>query len=44
MKTVAQEVRVAGGPDGVRAELYKMLLYEDGAMFKPRKEQVDDPL
>ena len=38
VKTVAQELGVAGGPDSVRAELYKMLLYEEGAMFKPHKE------
>ena len=38
IKTVAQDLGVAGGPDSVRAELYKMLLYEKGAMFKPHKE------
>lgn len=36
----AKELGVAAGPDNVRAELYKMLLYEKGAMFKPHKEYV----
>lgn len=36
--TVAVELGVLGGSEGVRAELYKMLLYEKGAMFKPHKE------
>jgi hypothetical protein len=38
VRKVAGDLGVAGGPDGVRAELYKMLLYEKGAMFKPHKE------
>lgn len=36
----AEGLGVAGGPNSVRAELYKMLLYEKGAMFKPHKEYV----
>lgn len=32
MKMVCVDLRVRG--DGIRAELYKMLLYEKGAMFK----------
>jgi hypothetical protein len=34
----AKELGVAGHPSSVQAELYKMLLYEKGAMFKPHKE------
>ena len=36
--TVVEELGVVCGPTDVRAELYKMLLYETGAMFKPHKE------
>ncbi|KAL8719246.1 MAG: hypothetical protein Q9225_003731 [Loekoesia sp. 1 TL-2023] len=35
---VARELGVADGPINVRAEFYKMLLYEKGAMFKAHKE------
>lgn len=38
VQQVARELRVAGGAENVKAELYKMLIYEDGAMFKPHKE------
>ena len=38
--TAAKDLGVAGAPQSVRAELYKMLLYEEGAMFKPHKEYV----
>jgi hypothetical protein len=41
VRTVTKELGVAGGPNSVRAELYKMLLYEKGAMFKPHKEYVE---
>ncbi|KAL9099586.1 MAG: hypothetical protein Q9187_009475, partial [Circinaria calcarea] len=37
VRKAAEELGVAGGPNSVRAELYKMLLYEKGAMFKPHK-------
>lgn len=37
VERVAKELGVAS-PKNVRAELYKMLLYEEGAMFKPHKE------
>ena len=40
VRRVAEDLGVAGGPNYVRAELYKMLLYEEGAMFKPHKEYV----
>lgn len=35
---VAEELGIAGGSKDVRDELYKMLLYETGAMFKPHQE------
>ncbi|MCJ1391367.1 hypothetical protein MMC18_004230 [Xylographa bjoerkii] len=38
VRTVAKDLGVACGPDSVRAELYKMLLYEKEAMFKPHKD------
>jgi hypothetical protein len=39
VKAVTKELGVASDTDNsVRAELYKMLLYEEGAMFKPHKE------
>ena len=38
VETVAQDLGVAGGPQSVRAQLYKMLLYEEGAMFKAHQE------
>ncbi len=37
---VTQELGIAGGASSVRAELYKMLLYEEGTMFKPHQECV----
>ncbi|KAL8943295.1 MAG: hypothetical protein Q9211_001042, partial [Gyalolechia sp. 1 TL-2023] len=37
---VARELGVAGGSKNVRAEFYKMLLYEKGAMFKPHQEYI----
>lgn len=36
-KQVAQELGCVE-PASVNAQLYKMLLYEEGAMFKPHKE------
>lgn len=41
VSAAAKELGVAGDPKNVRAELYKMLLYENGAMFKPHKEYVE---
>ena len=38
VKKAAKELGAAIDPGSVRAELYKMLLYEEGAMFKPHKE------
>jgi hypothetical protein len=38
VKMVATDLGVAGGTNSVKAELYKMLLYEKGAMFMPHKE------
>lgn len=37
---VTRELGIAGGSINVRAEFYKMLLYEAGAMFKPHQELV----
>jgi hypothetical protein len=34
---------VVPGAAGIKAELYKMLLYEEGAMFKPHREYVSTP-
>ena len=41
VKKAAEDLGVAGGPNSVRADLYKMLLYEKGAMFKPHKEYTE---
>ena len=41
VSAVADGLGVAGGANNVRADLYKMLLYENGAMFKPHKEYVE---
>ncbi|KAL8764944.1 MAG: hypothetical protein Q9209_007808 [Squamulea sp. 1 TL-2023] len=38
LKRVAEGLGIAGGPSSIRAELYKMLLYEKGAMFKPHQD------
>ncbi|KAI9832827.1 MAG: hypothetical protein M1826_000993 [Phylliscum demangeonii] len=38
IRTVAKDLGVAGGPDNIRPELYKMLLYEKGSMFKPHQD------
>lgn len=35
---VAEGLGVANGAENVRADLYKMLLYDQGAMFKPHRE------
>jgi hypothetical protein len=40
VKKASEELGVSGGSGGTRAELYKMLLYEKGAIFKPHKEYV----
>lgn len=40
IRKAADSLGVAGGPRSVRAELYKMLLYEQDAMFKPHNEYV----
>jgi hypothetical protein len=40
VKKASEELGVSGGSGGARAELYKMLLYEKGAMFNPHKEYV----
>ena len=40
LEHVAKGLGIAGGPSSIRAELYKMLLYEKGAMFKPHQEFV----
>ncbi|ERF75102.1 hypothetical protein EPUS_07791 [Endocarpon pusillum Z07020] len=38
VETVAKELNVACGPRHVRAELYKLLLYEEGAFFLPHQD------
>ena len=38
VRTVIRDLGVQGGAENVKAELYKMLLYEKGAMFKPHRE------
>ncbi|KAI9836172.1 MAG: hypothetical protein M1837_003435 [Sclerophora amabilis] len=38
VEKTGKELGVAGGGRGIRAELYKLLLYEEGAMFKPHQE------
>lgn len=40
LERVTEGLGIAGGPSSIRAELYKMLLYEEGAMFKPHQECV----
>ncbi|KAL8907098.1 MAG: hypothetical protein Q9171_006003 [Xanthocarpia ochracea] len=40
LEHVAKGLGIPGGPSNIRAELYKMLLYEKGAMFKPHQEFV----
>ncbi|KAL8754030.1 MAG: hypothetical protein Q9199_004627 [Rusavskia elegans] len=40
LERVTEGLGIAGGPSSIRAELYKMLLYEKGAMFKPHQESV----
>lgn len=42
VKTVERELGVVAGPGSIRAEPYKMLLYGEGAFFKPHKECVLD--
>ena len=38
LKRVIEELGISSGPKTIKAELYKMLLYEKGAMFKPHTE------
>ena len=38
-----EKLGVVGGFKNVRAKLYKMLLYEEGAMFKPHKDTERTP-
>ncbi|KAL8731000.1 MAG: hypothetical protein Q9166_003651 [cf. Caloplaca sp. 2 TL-2023] len=38
LERVAEGLGIAGRPSSIRAELYKMLLYEKGAMFKPHQD------
>jgi len=41
VQAAAKELGVAGDLSNVRAELDKMLLYEEGALFKPHEEYVE---
>ncbi|KAL8924487.1 MAG: hypothetical protein Q9172_002652 [Xanthocarpia lactea] len=38
LEHVAKGLGIPGGPSSIRAELYKMLLYEKRAMFKPHQD------
>jgi 2OG-Fe(II) oxygenase superfamily len=38
IEAVAKELKVGCGPTGVDAELYKLLLYEEGAFFLPHQD------
>jgi hypothetical protein len=38
VKNVTYELGIGGGPANVDTELYKMLLYEQGAIYKPHQE------
>ena len=40
--SVAKQLGIVRGAQGVRAELYKLLVYESGAMFKAHTEYVYD--
>lgn len=40
VSTACDQLGVAGGTSVVEAQLYKLLVYEEGAMFKPHKESV----
>lgn len=40
VEEVAEGLGVIGGSTNIRAEFYKMLLYEKGAMFKPHREYI----
>lgn len=40
---VCTSLGVYGGPDNVRAEFYKLLIYEEGAFFKPHKDSEKTP-
>lgn len=35
---LGMELGYTQSPEGIEAQLYKLLLYEKGAMFKPHKE------
>ncbi len=37
---VSEHLGVPGGAGSIQAELYKLLIYEEGAFFKPHKEYV----
>lgn len=41
LRDVAKGLRVAGGCTGIRAELYKLLLYDEGAFFDSHTEYVN---
>lgn len=40
LKKVSHDLGIIGGSAAIEARPYKMLLYEEGAMFKPHKEYV----
>lgn len=40
VKTACDGMGIAGGTSAVEAQLYKLLVYEEGAMFKQHKESV----
>lgn len=43
LASVCADLGVHGGSSNVRAELYKMLIYEEGAMFKPHRDSEKAP-
>jgi hypothetical protein len=40
VNTACEQMGISGGTNAVEAQLYKLLIYEKGAMFKPHKEYV----
>lgn len=43
LKDVCNQLGIPRGSEHVRAELYKLLVYEEGAMFKPHKDTEKAP-
>jgi len=43
LSSVYKELQLSGGLENVTAELYKLLLYEEGAFFKPHRDSEKSP-